>query len=376
MDIITIVGFSFFGIACFLSITFFIRNSFKDDGYLFLYFILLLLSYEVFYKTLIHSKIIYSFPSLYISGRFFNLMVYPILLFFIYWITRPNFKLKTRHWIIALITFFFVAFNYFPSLNLSISQKLKNLDLFYADTRPGPYNYWGNWQTFFIGTMIPLVFVLLTIYEFFHFKKKNKNAQKNALLGILLTVILLFFFFNLSSNLIYEKMEALSGWSMIEWPVDIFFLSIVLALLSVISLSVNSGSSFLPPAKYVSSSLHEESYDVVISQISKIITEKELYKETDFSLKRLAEEVNSNTRYLSQAINHKLGMRFNDYINEFRINEAKQQLLSTDNKNLTIEAIGKNCGFQSKSTFFRIFKKVTNLTPKQFINEQKRSSNL
>ncbi|MCG8577235.1 MAG: helix-turn-helix domain-containing protein [Flavobacteriales bacterium] len=278
---------------------------------------------------------------------------------------------------IVLITFFFISFNYFPSLNLSISQKLKNLDLFYADTRPGPYNYWGNWQTFFKGVIVPLIFVLLTIYEFFHFKKKNKNAQKNALLSILLIVILLFFFFNLASNLIYEEMEALSGWSMIEWPVDIVFLSIVLALLSVISLSVNSGASFLPPAKYVSSSLHEENYDAVISQISEIIVEKELYKESDFSLKRLAEEANSNTRYLSQAINHKLGMRFSDYVNEFRIKEAKRQLLLPDNRNLTIEAIGKNCGFQSKSTFFRIFKKVTNLTPKQFIAEQKKSgSNL
>lgn len=375
MDYFTILGFSFFGIGSFLSLFFILRKGLNDGGYLFLYFLLFLLSYELFYKTLIHSKLIYSFPTLYISGRFFNLLVYPVFLFFVLSITRPNFRLRIKHWILISTIIAFILINYFPSLSLSIDQKLENLDLFYQDTRPGPFNYWNNWQTLLKGTIIPLVFVSSIAFEFFRFTRDNHSTPKKILLYILLTVISFFFLFNLSSNLLYKRLEIVSGWSMIEWPVDIFFLSVVIALLSFTALLVNSGVAFLPPSKYASSSLNKNSYDEMISEISRIIREKQLYKQFDFNLQLLSDELNSNSGYISQTINHGLGIRFNDYINQFRVEEAKLQLRSSENNHITIEAISELCGFKSKSTFFRAFKKETGLTPKQFIQDSKKSSN-
>ena len=373
MEYITILGFSFFGISMFLALFYSLRFGLKDDGYLFLYFLLLLLSYELFYKTLIHSRLIYSFPSLYISGRFFNLMVYPVLLFFIFSITKSNFRLRTKHWTLIGTTLIFVFFNYLPALNLSLNQKIENLNLFYADTRPGSFNYWSNWLTLLKGTIIPLVFVGIAIYEFYNFKRRIRSVSKQTLLNFLLTVIILIFLFSLFSNFIYERIGRISGWSMIEWPVDIVFLSLIITFLSFIALSVNSGHTFLPPSRYASSALNEESYNEIVSQISALIKEEELYKHFDISLKQLAKELNSNTRYISQAINHGLDMGFNDFVNQFRVEEAKEQLVSPKNKHLTIEAIVEQCGFQSKSTFFRAFKKATGVTPKQFINTQKKS---
>jgi len=371
LDYITVLGFSFFGIGSFLSLFFILRKGLNDGGYLFLYFLLFLLSYELFYKTLIHSKLIYSFPTLYISGRFFNLLVYPVFLFFVLSITRSNFRLRVKHWILISTIIAFFLINYFHSLSLSIDQKLENLDLFYEDTRPGPFNYWKNWQTLFKGTIIPLVFVSSIAFELFRFTRKNHSTPKKILLYILLTVISFFFLFNLSSNLLYKRLEIASGWSMIEWPVDISFLSVVIALLSFIALLVNSGVAFLPPSKYASSSLNKNSYDEMISEISRVIREKQLYKQFDFNLQLLSDELNSNSSYISQTINHGLGMRFNDYINQFRVEEAKSQLRSSENKHITIEAISELCGFKSKSTFFRAFKKETGLTPKQFVQDSK-----
>lgn len=375
MDYLTILGFSFFGIGSFLSLFFILRKGLNDGGYLFLYFLLFLLSYELFYKTLIHSKLIYSFPTLYISGRFFNLLVYPVFLFFVLSITRSNFRLRVKHWILIISIVAFILINYFPSLSLSVDQKLENLDLFYQDIRPGPFNYWKNWQTLLKGTIIPLAFVSLIAFEFFRFTRDNHSTPKKILLYILLTVISFFFLFNMSSNLLYKRLEIASGWSMIEWPVDIFFLSVVIALLSLTALLVNSGVAFLPPSKYASSSLNKNSYDEIISEISRVIKEKQLYKQFDFNLQLLSDELNSNSGYISQTINHGLGIRFNDYINQFRVEEAKLQLRSSENNHITIEAISELCGFKSKSTFFRAFKKETGLTPKQFIQDSKKSSN-
>lgn len=334
-----------------------------------------LLSYEVFYKTLIHSKLIYSFPSLYISGRFFNLLVYPVFLLFVLSITRPNFRLSVKHWIMIGTIIAFILINYFPSLSLSIDQKLENLDLFYRDTRPGPFNYWKHWQTLLKGTIIPLVLVSLVAFELIRFTKDNQNRPKKILLYILFTVISFFFLFHLFSNLIYRRLEIASGWSFIEWPTDILFLSMVIFLLSCIALLVNSGVAFLPPAKYVSSALSKAGYDKMISEMSRVIREKQLYRQLDFNLQLLSNELKSNSSYISQAINHGLGIRFNDYINQFRVEEAKRQLRSSENKHLTIEAISELCGFRSKSTFFRAFKKETGLTPKQFVQDRKKSAN-
>ena len=63
-------------------------------------------------------------------------------------------------------------------------------------------------------------------------------------------------------------------------------------------------------------------------------------------------------------INDNLHKNFTDYINEYRIEEAKQ--LIQDNSLYTIEAIGNQSGFNSKSAFYKAFKKITNTTPAKF----------
>jgi YesN/AraC family two-component response regulator len=69
---------------------------------------------------------------------------------------------------------------------------------------------------------------------------------------------------------------------------------------------------------------------------------------------------------LSQVINEKTGFNFNDYINTFRVEEAKNILTSPEYQKLTIEAIAEKAGFNSKSPFYTAFKKHAGMTPKEF----------
>jgi AraC-like DNA-binding protein len=80
----------------------------------------------------------------------------------------------------------------------------------------------------------------------------------------------------------------------------------------------------------------------------------------------VARELGVNYKYISQAINHKFGKNFISLISEYRIEEAKKMIFHPDSQNITLEAIGELCGFQSKSTFFIAFKKITGQTPMQF----------
>ncbi|GGD71060.1 helix-turn-helix domain-containing protein [Maribacter cobaltidurans] len=78
---------------------------------------------------------------------------------------------------------------------------------------------------------------------------------------------------------------------------------------------------------------------------------------------------------MSLLINHHLGKHFFDFINEYRVNEAKAILENPDANQFTVLEILYQVGFNSKSTFYTAFKKVTNKTPTQYRKEAFSSKN-
>lgn len=108
------------------------------------------------------------------------------------------------------------------------------------------------------------------------------------------------------------------------------------------------------------------------SRIMLVMEDEKPYLDPEFSLQALAELVESNTKYVSQAINEHAGRNFRNFINEFRIKEAERRLLDKENYgNYTIQGIAESVGIKSKSTFVAAFKKVTGLTPSVYIKLSK-----
>ncbi len=104
----------------------------------------------------------------------------------------------------------------------------------------------------------------------------------------------------------------------------------------------------------------------LMSRLNKFIVEKEIYKKLDLNINFLAKELNTNSKYISKAINDEAGMNFNTYINTFRIEEAKKTLRSKETISWSLEAIAENCGFNNQTSFIHAFKKNTGLTPSAF----------
>ena len=99
--------------------------------------------------------------------------------------------------------------------------------------------------------------------------------------------------------------------------------------------------------------------------------ERENYIENpELSLNSLAEKLGVSKNTLSKTINSHAGMNFNDFINQKRVGIAKDRLLSSDFRHLTIEAIGNSVGFNSKSAFYTAFKKFSGVSPKMFVKEK------
>lgn len=101
-------------------------------------------------------------------------------------------------------------------------------------------------------------------------------------------------------------------------------------------------------------------------KLNAFISKHQKFTESKLSLESLAKEFEISPNKLSTIINNCASKSFNEYINEFRVELAKQLLIDSDYMNYTITAIGLESGFNSKSTFYAAFKKVTGITPSQY----------
>lgn len=97
---------------------------------------------------------------------------------------------------------------------------------------------------------------------------------------------------------------------------------------------------------------------------------KKPYLNMYLNLSELAESLNTYPHYLTQILNTIFYQNFYDFINSYRTDEAKNELINPHNNNLTILAIAYNCGFNSKSSFNRIFKQKTGVTPSEYIKSK------
>ena len=117
-------------------------------------------------------------------------------------------------------------------------------------------------------------------------------------------------------------------------------------------------------AKYQTSKLNDEQKQSLLLSIQEVMEQTLAFCEEDFSLERLAELVHSNYKYVSQVINENCGKNFSDFINEYRIQEARVRLMDAEHYgNYTIQAIAESVGYKSQSTFIRAFRKITGIPP-------------
>ncbi|WP_298793812.1 helix-turn-helix domain-containing protein [uncultured Allomuricauda sp.] len=123
----------------------------------------------------------------------------------------------------------------------------------------------------------------------------------------------------------------------------------------------------IPLVKYDKSGLSEALSKEYKIKVWNEVSDKKLYLEGNLSLSDLSNTLGIARHHTSQVINEHFGKGFHDFINEFRIDEAKKLLLG--NQNLKIIEIAFMVGFNNKMSFHRAFKKITNTTPTKYIQQ-------
>lgn len=101
--------------------------------------------------------------------------------------------------------------------------------------------------------------------------------------------------------------------------------------------------------------------------MDKYMFDNKVYLNQDIDVQSLAQSIQIKVYEASSILNQVKGVNFNQYINKFRVDEAKRRIESNESGNMTVEAIGQEVGFKSKSSFYLAFKNFTGMTPSQFI---------
>jgi ligand-binding sensor domain-containing protein/AraC-like DNA-binding protein len=118
--------------------------------------------------------------------------------------------------------------------------------------------------------------------------------------------------------------------------------------------------------KYKSSTLGAHKSKKLLHQLLKIMTEEKPFLDPELSLQKLAARMEITKEDLSQIINEQLDRNFKNFINEYRVEEAKNKLLDPKENQFVLMKIAFDVGFNSKSVFNASFKKFTGMSPSQY----------
>jgi ligand-binding sensor domain-containing protein/AraC-like DNA-binding protein len=118
--------------------------------------------------------------------------------------------------------------------------------------------------------------------------------------------------------------------------------------------------------KYKTIPIDPKRIEDVIAKLLHLMDEERLFLDPDLTLNKLSLRLRVHYNHLSRIINERFGLSYNDFINKYRIEEARKKLTASEEKNSTILDIAYSTGFYSKSVFNAAFKKFTGMTPTEY----------
>ena len=158
----------------------------------------------------------------------------------------------------------------------------------------------------------------------------------------------------------YENSDSGLSASLWQW----IGLAVVLLLILMAGLFVWRRRRQASESMMTETSMPDSNDDLLMQRITQLMEEKQLFKNPDLKVSDIAFELNTNSRYVSDCIKRFKGCSFIQYVNGCRIEHAKQLMRKLPEQK--ISSIYLDSGFTNDSSFFRIFKQITGMTPSEW----------
>ena len=307
----------------------------------------------------------------------------PILYFYFKSLTNVDFKFHKKHlkhfilpiiWLILIYVKFGIDFLfYFPFPETSDFQ---------FGTK-GPFAEIDKYDIVSIIAYASFIhYVIKTLKEFKDYKmyiienfssidKITFNWLRNMLYAIVISVVIMFVFF--SFGLFNDGLTYYQNWY------SYLFLGALIYYISINGYSNNYSNKiklqYIKKQKVRIGSFetikNNKEIDFWKEKLKNYMEENTPFLNPDISLNELSKKLNNNTSFVSKIINEGFDKNFNDFINFYRTYAFIEKIKNNEHKKQTLLSLAYECGFNSKTTFNRAFKKVFSITPNDYIKINK-----
>lgn len=311
--------------------------------------------------VLLTSEYVFVYPHLSRLHHPFVFLAGPLLYFYIRQLTSNGVTFNRKD-LLHFIPFGFCLFYLLPYYFQSSSGKLKILGNEYLQESYGQWYYLRS-ALFITQFLVYLILIVLTIVRY---SRENADRKSQADRAVLWEVR----FFVIASSLLWVAAilrYALDRGGNLLVPLGASALVYAMGYMKMRRREPQLAlEEQAPSKKYEKSTLTPDRADRYLKKLVLFMETEKPYIDGDLTLQRLAEQISVPANHLSQVVNENAGLSFSDFVNSYRIEEAKRRLQDPSYKHLSVLGIGEAVGFNSKSSFNAVFKKHTNTTPSEF----------
>lgn len=315
----------------------------------------------------------------------------PIIYFYVQSLLNPSFKLNKTNFYHLIPAILYLFYN----IIMIVTDKLiLNKPYFFADGSDRDFDDW--YQKLGLISML-VYFVLSLIY----YQKYQKLVQqlvsfaddilfkwiKTFLIAFLSMQILQILFYIIDIIAPSDNKYIGSWWYFFCFSIIMLYIAITgysNALTTKISFqfdSLKNNKVFLLASSEneitteidfqelpISFAISSETFEWK-NKISTLFETQNVSQNPELTLTDVAKSLNTNVSIISKTINQGFQMNFNDFVNQYRVEEVKKAFQKNQHKKSTLLGIAFDCGFNSKATFNRAFKKNTSLSPKDYLSQ-------
>ncbi len=314
----------------------------------------------------------------------------PVLFFYIQSLLNPSFKLNKKQFLHLIPGIIYFIYN----LLIFVYDKLiLGKYYFYEDGTDKDFDEWYQYT----GFVSMVIYLVLSIKYYSNYRKLIVQITSNAdavlfgwirkYLFAFLAMILLKIFTEIFFTIFPEYTNYVGGWWFyLLYSLILYYIAIT-GYANATETKIGFEMSVFDTKPVFLLNENQVANDNVIeikntdlkpeispeieiwkTKIEALIQSEKLYQNPELSLTEIAKKLESNSNIISRAINQGFAMNFNDFINNYRIEAVKDMFENGEHKKSTLIGIAYDCGFNSKATFNRAFKKNTNLSPKEYLN--------
>ena len=373
-------------------------NETRSDKWLSLFLLLCILyiapwmiGFAGWYDTQPYRDILFYVPfqHLYFIG--------PVIFFYVQSLLNPSFRFGKKEWLHLLPGIFYLLF----SIVMVVTDKLVLKEYYFLANGADPdFDTWYQLTGFFSM----LIYFLLSLRYYSLYKKLMVQVIsyadvvmfrwiRNFLLAFLLMLLVRLIFYIV--GMFIPDTYINSWWYFLAFAIIFYYIAI-----TGYANSIETKIAFQPnlltyrpalllnynPLQFTDYIETEEAEVIAISAVAnnnetadvkewkekllQLMHSAKAYEDPELSLTQVAKQLQSNPSFISRMVNQGFQQNFNDFVNQFRIEAVKEMLNKGEQKKQTLLGIALDCGFNSKATFNRAFKKATGLSPKEWIDKK------